>query len=245
MKSKTTILRFAAACLLATITASLAPAFEGKIEMKTTSSHGEGEMPMTYFVKGTNLRMESTTPPDKKHKNGGTFAMIINMESRESIMLMSEEKMYMVHKISESTAEKAESKAAEMDFKPTGRKENIAGIEAEEFAGISEKKRTEIWVTKELGKFMMANQGKGGPMGGKKSAQSSAWQKFAEQGNFFPLRTIQRAKEGAPEDFRQEVTKVEKSSLPDSLFQPPADYKKFEMPSMSDMMKGMIPGGSN
>ena len=197
-------------------------------------------MAMTYFVKGSHLRIESQIPPDKKHKEGGTFAMIINMESRETIMLMDEQKMYMVHKIPEATAEKAESKAAEMDFKPTGRKEKIAGIEAEEYAGISNKKRTEIWVTKELGKYMMSNQGKGGPMGGKK-AVASAWQKFAEQGNFFPLRTIQRAKEGAPEDFRMEATKVEKRSLADSLFAPPADYQKLEMPSMGDMMKGMIP----
>jgi hypothetical protein len=152
---------------------------------------------------------------------------------------MSEQKMYMVHKISDETIEKAGNKTAETDFKPTGKKETIAGLEAEEYAGISEKKRTEIWVTKELGKFMMANQGKGE---GKKGAAPSAWAKFAEQGDFFALRVIQRAKEGAPEDFRMEVTKVEKGAQADTLFLPPEDYKKFEMPSIGDMMKGMIPG---
>ena len=55
-------------------------------------------------------------------------------------------------------------------------------------------------------------------------------------------RVIQRSKEGAPEDMRLEVTKVEKSKLAESLFLPPEGYQKFEMPSMGDMMKGMIPG---
>jgi hypothetical protein len=184
--------------------------------------------------------MEMVIPPDKHNKKGGAIAMIVSWESRESIMLMSEEKMYMVSKLPEETLAKANEKAAEMDFKPTGRKEKIAGIEAEEYVGTSDKKRAEVWVTKELGKFMMPNQGKGGPMGGKKGA--SAWAKFAEQGNFFALRYIQRAKEGAPEDMRMEVTKVEKGAQADSLFQPPEDYQKFEMPSMGDMMKGMMPG---
>jgi hypothetical protein len=161
---------------------------------------------------------------------------IMDMEKREILVLMSEEKMYMVTKMPEEALDKANKQAAEMDFKPTGRKEKIAGIEAEEYAGTSDKKRTEVWVTKELGKFMMANQGKGGKKG------ASAWAKFAEQGNFFALRVIQRAKEGAPEDMRMEVTKVDKGALPNSLFQPPEDYQKFEMPSMGDMMKGMMPG---
>ena len=36
-----------------------------------------------------------------------------------------------------------------------------------------------------------------------------------------------------------EVTGIEKKSLPDSMFTPPEDYKKFDM---GGMMKGLIPG---
>jgi len=146
----------------------------------------------------------------------------------------------MVHKLPESSAAQTNKKSDAPEFKPTGRKEKIAGIEAEEYVGVTDKKYTEIWVTKELGKFMMANQG--GPMGGKKgSAKGSAWEAFAQQENFFPLRTIVRAKEGGPEESHMEVTLVDKGAQPDSLFQPPADYQKFEMPNMGDMMKGMAP----
>jgi hypothetical protein len=43
--------------------------------------------------------------------------------------------------------------------------------------------------------------------------------------------------------FRMEVTAIEKTSLPDSLFSPPPGYQKFDMGGMmKGMMKGMIPG---
>jgi hypothetical protein len=236
MKSNASYFRFASACILAVATATISSAFEGKVEMTMTSSGSA--MPMTYFIKGTHMRIEMAVPPDKNNKDGSTFVSLMDLEKHEVTMLMPEEKMYMVHQISDETVEKAKNKKAETEFKATGRKEKIAGIEAEEYVGQSDKKLTEVWVTKELGEFMVANQGKGG----KKGAQNSAWAKFTEQGGFFALRVIQRAKEGAPVDFQQEVIKVEKGKQADKLFVPPDDYKKFEMPSMGDMMKGMIPG---
>jgi hypothetical protein len=39
-----------------------------------------------------------------------------------------------------------------------------------------------------------------------------------------------------------ETTNVDRSKQDDALFVPPADYEKFSMPGMGDMMKGMIPG---
>jgi hypothetical protein len=240
-----TLLRTGLAALFLSLASSVAAAFEGKVDIKMTSARDDGNLSMTYFVKGTRMRTEFKAPADKKGRSEGAFASIVNWETREMMVLMADEKMYMVHKIPDSALEKADKAQADSDFKPTGRKEKIAGIEAEEYVGKSDGKRTEMWVTKELGKFMMANQGKGGggPFGGKKKDPGSAWARFAEQGDFFALRVIQRAKENAPEDFRMEVTKVERSAQPDTLFTPPADYQKFEMPGMGDMLKGMIPGG--
>ncbi len=240
MKTSVSLFRLLAVCAVAVLTATFAQAFEGKVEMKTTTGHET--MPMTYFMKGTFMRIEMKAPPEKHKKDDGSMATIINLETQEMTMLMEKEKMYMVHKLPTVSPQQSNKKGDALEFKPTGRKEKIAGIEAEEYVGISDKKYTEIWVTKELGKFM-AGQGKGGPMGGSKgSAPASGWQAFAEQENCFPLRTIQRAKEGGPEEMHMEVTLVDKSKLPDSLFQPPADYEKFEMPNMGDMMKGMMPG---
>ena len=182
------------------------------------------------------MRIEMTTAPSKQSQNGTTIVTIMDLEKREVTVLMPDQKMYMVQPLPDETADKAHNKAADADFKPTGQKEKIAGFEAEEYTGLSEKRFTEIWVTKELGEFVAPSQGQ------KKGAKTNAWAKFVEQGGFFALRVVKRAKEGAPESFRQEVTKVEKGAQPDSLFLPPSDYQKFEMPSMGDMMKGMIPG---
>jgi hypothetical protein len=163
---------------------------------------------------------------------------LMDFDKKEITLLMPDQKMYMVQSMPDDVDDKAGDKKTDTDFQPTGRKEKIAGIEAAEYVGQSKKKQTELWVTKELGTFMIPSQGKGG----KKSPQNSAWAKFAEEEGFFALRVIQRAKAGAPVDFQLEVTKVEKGTQADKLFVPPSDYQKFEMPSMGDMMKGMIPG---
>jgi hypothetical protein len=239
MKITHSLIRLTVACLAA-VTAITAFAFEGKIDMKMTTGKKDAEMPITYYVKGTHLRMEMVPPPDKKGRSPGTFTMIVDWPNRQSIMVMDEQKMYMTMKIPDVT-EQAAGKGSDIDFKPTGRKEKIAGIEAEEYAGVSEGKRTEIWVTKELGKFMMANQGKGGGPFGRGKSSTSAWEKFAQQGDFFALRVVQREKEGGPEDFHMETIKVDRTTPSDALFQPPAGYQKFEMPSMGDAFKGMIP----
>jgi hypothetical protein len=226
------------ACLFSVLSAAVASAFEGKITMKMT--HGKDAMPMTYYVKDTKMRMEMVAPPDKKGRSAGTFATITDWKALEAIILMPEQKMYMVQKLDKVLESDAVKKHQDMKFEPTGRKERIAGYDAEEYVGVSEGKRTEMWLTKGLGKFMMAQQGKPGRSA---KQQVAAWEKFMQQGDFFALRLIQRTKEGSPEDFRMEVTQVEKTSQDDSLFRPPADFQRFEMPNMGDIMKGMIPGG--
>ena len=45
---------------------------------------------------------------------------------------------------------------------------------------------------------------------------------------------------GGKEKFRLEVTSVEKTSLPDSLFAPPDGWRKFDLGAM---MGGAMPGG--
>lgn len=202
--------------------------------MKMKSSDDNNEIPITYFLKGTHMRIEMTTASSQAGQSGATVVTIMDLEKREVTVLMPDQKMYMVQSLPDETADKSR-KTTDADFKPTGQKEKIAGFEAEEYTGLSEKKLTEIWVTKELGEFVAPRQGP------KKGAKTSAWAKFVEQGGFFALRVVKRAKEGAPESFRQEVTKVEKGAQPDALFLPPSDYQKFEMPNMGDMMKGMLP----
>ena len=103
-----------------------------------------------------------------------------------------------------------------------------------------------MWLTDKLGTFRGLGSGAqanafGGRRGGAKTQQEQAWEKALAGKNMFPLRVVGSAPDGK-ETYRMDVTAVEKKSLPDSDFLPPPDWKKFEMPNMGDMMKGMIPG---
>ncbi|MGC4072436.1 MAG: DUF4412 domain-containing protein [Nibricoccus sp.] len=228
---------FGGLCLALLLSAVSASAFEGKVDMTMTSGPKDKEpQAISYRIKGEKIRMEMTAPSSGKKKKKGDDAMgamIMDMKKKEMIMLMTEQKMYMVHPIPEP--KEGKKKSSDIEFKATGRKEKIAGIEAEEWVGKSDGKINEVWVTKELGQFMTQQGGPGGK-------QSSAWEAFAQKGNMFPLRVIQRSKEGGPEEFHMETTAVDRSKQDDALFAPPADYEKFSMPGMGDMMKGMIPG---
>lgn len=232
MNTSSLFRRLGGFCLAVLLTAS-ATAFEGKVDMKMISGrNGKDVQEMSYRIKGEKMRMEM--PASSSKKKGGDESMgavIMDMKKKEMIMIMTEQKMYMVHAIPEP--KEVKKKASDTEFKATGRKEKIAGIEAEEFVATTNGKINEVWVTKELGKFMAQQGGPGGK-------QSSAWEAFAQKGEMFPLRVIQRAKEGGPEEFRMEATNVDRSKQDDALFVPPAGYEK--MPGMGDMMKGMIPG---
>ena len=50
----------------------------------------------------------------------------------------------------------------------------------------------------------------------------------------FPLRVISHDAKGK-ETFKMEATKIEPGPLPDSLFVPPASYKRFDMPNMGSL----------
>jgi hypothetical protein len=240
--------RFGAFCM-ATLLAISTHAFEGKVDMKiTTDSKKDAEMMTSYRIKGPLMRIELASAPGmadsgKKKRRPSEEAMgatIIDSEKKEMIMIMHSEKKYMVHSISNDTGNRADSDEGKIDFKPTGRKEKIAGLEAEEYISKADGQITESWMTKELGKMVMAAQERGGKAQAKKD-----WAAFAEAQNAFPLRVIQRKKEGGPITFKMEVVSIDRSKQPAELFAPPAGYTQFEMPKMpglGDMMKGMIPG---
>jgi len=213
-----------------------ASAFEGKVDMTLTSGPKDKDaMSMSYRIKGDKMRMElgdASTSKKKKKDDDAMGAMIIDFKKKEIIMLMPSQKMYMVQPIPEQKESK--KKSSEPDFKPTGRKEKIAGVEAEEYVGKSGGKHMEIWVTKEMGRFMSQQGGPG------KSVE--AWEAFMQKENAFPLRVITRKKEGGPEESRMETVAIDRSSQSDSLFVPPSDYQKFSVPGMGDIMKGMVPG---
>jgi len=226
-------------CLAVLTAASTAFAFEGKVDMTLTNGPKDKEpMAMSYRIKGEKMRMDfggESSSKKKKKKSDSTGAMIMDFKKKEMIMLIDEEKMYMVRELPELKPEDTKKKKGDEDFKPTGRKEKIAGVDAEEYVGKSDGRIVEVWITKEMGGYMSQQgaEGKGG------------WEAFMQKENMFPLRTITRKKADGPEESRMEVVAIDRSKQDAKLFAPPGDYTKMEipaMPGMGDMLKGMIPG---
>jgi len=200
---------------------AIAAPFEGKIELKTTE--GKKSFTTTYHYKGDKMRVESSEASD-------TGAMVMDMTAKEMMILMPSEKMYMVMKFGGQTEETTDTSTAPVK---TGRTETILGYECHEYTITEKRTVTEYWAAKGLGVFRsMARGGPGGPPQG-----LSPWEAEALREGLFPLRTVERSAKGK-ELSRSEATVIEPGSLSDSLFVPPKDFTKFEMPSFGKMFGG-------
>ena len=206
--------------------------FEGKIRFKMTglghaarNADGESAMFMNYFIKAGLIRMETEIQPGK------VGCMIIDSAKREMTMLMPEQKMYMVMKTPEPR--KTEGQAApaqDAEIVRTGKTETILGYKCEQVIVKSKDGETETWSAEGLGTFHAMSRG--GPMG--RPAPASAWEKALADKGFFPLRVVHHDKSGK-ETMRMEAVSIDQQSVPDEMFVPPADYQKFEMPSIPGM----------
>jgi hypothetical protein len=127
----------------------------------------------------------------------------------------------------------------------TGKTETIAGYTCQYWL-FGAKQDTEVCLANGLGYFASSVGGSGGileklknlALRDKIKAQLAAnpeFAKFVESGAF-PLK-IAEIENGQSKTI-MEVTKVERKSLDDSLFNVPADYKKMEIPGMQGMPAG-------
>jgi hypothetical protein len=197
---------------------AFAAPFEGKIELKTTE--GRKSFTSTFYFKGDKMRVESTESSD-------AGAMIMDMTAKQMMILMPSEKMYMVMNAGGAMEQVAADSVPPVK---TGRTETILGYECHEYTVTEKKTVTEYWAAKGLGVFRaMTRGGPGGPPAG-----MSAWEIEAQREGLFPLRTIERSTNGKVRS-TMEATAIEPGSQPASLFTPPADFTKFEMPSFGKM----------
>lgn len=211
--------------------ASSAASFEGKVSMKMMSGRDK-PMDISYSIKGEKLRIEM---PGQKGMGG----MIMDTGKKEMTMIMDEQKMYMTMAIPDAAVEAATKKSEEVKFEKTSETEKILGYTATKYITTDKNGTTDMWLTEGLGAFMSFNNGN--PMGGGKKSASQAWERALAGKDLFPLRVVGKDK-AAKEIFRMEVTAIDKKSLPDSTFAPPAGYEKLDMGGMGGMLKGMIPG---
>jgi hypothetical protein len=225
----------AAGTLLLTVASSYAASsFEGKISLAMSGDKGRSQA-MDYSIKGQKIRMDLDA-------DGNKVATIMDMEKLEMTMLMSEQKMYMVHPI-KKPVEQATAKASEstLEIEVTGKTETILGYKCSQVLIKDKGTVTEAWLAEGLASFpgLGAGPGGGGGMfGGKKSANAAKWEEALKGKSGFPLRVISHDAKGK-NTFKMEATKVEPGPLPDSLFVPPSDYQKFNMPGLGGLLKGL------
>jgi len=219
----------AAGTLWLTVASSpAASTFEGKISQAISAGKKGGTQTLDYAIKGQKLRLDITVEDTQ-------VTTITDMDKLEVIILMPEQKQYMVQPVKkplEQAAAKAGENTAELEM--TGKTETILGYNCSQALIKDKGTVTELWLVEGLAAF----PGLGAPAGGKKGAHVAKWEEALKGKSGFPLRVISRDAKGK-ETFKMEATKVEPGPLPDSVFLPPAGYEKFKMPSLGDMMKGL------
>lgn len=213
------------ALLLTASSAFAVEQFEGKMKMKITSE-GQSQT-IDYATKKNRIRFEM---PGQDAK----MASIMDLDKQEMIMLMSDQKMYMSMPFNTTTVPGAKDAANDTTVEKTSETETILGYKTTKYIVKSKNNPpVEVWAAEGLGYFV--NPTAVNPMAGRAPA---AWEKELRERGFFPLRMQSKGKKKS-EEFSMEVVELSKGSLPDSLFQPPADYQKFAVPGFG----GAVPPG--
>ncbi len=222
--------------LLTAVSSYAASTFEGKVSQTITDGKGKSH-DINYSLKTPKMRMDVA-------EGGHSAVMIMDTEKFEMLMLIEQQKMYMVMPMKKPVEQAVEKSGdRDVDVQVTGKTDTILGYKCNQVL-ITDKSSgsvTECWLAPDLGLFMGLGSGGGGPFGGRKPAAGAKWEEALKGKAGFPLRIIGHDAKGK-ESFKLETTKVEPGTLADSLFAPPAGYTKFDMPNLGGLMKGM--GGS-
>jgi len=211
-----------AAAVLLPATAVLARAqdFEGTITAKVRGMPGGGEM--KTYLKGNKSRVEITAPQ-------GAMVIISDPAAGETYMVMPAQSMIMVMKMADAER-MADSlirrNASESSLTPLGKKDEIAGHACEYYRYRDAKTATDLCLAGGLGMFRGGAPVFGGLSPGR-TPSMPAWAKEMMRKGMFPLKVTDTVGVAI-----WEVVALEKKPLEASLFVPPANYQRMQMPMM-------------
>lgn len=191
--------------------------FEGNYTMEMS---GKGDKAsMTIWTKDSHIRMAVA---DKDMPG----EMIMRDGLSTMLMIMPSQRMYMEMQIPDMSGKMGGEKGKpgdEVPFEKTGKTKEIEGYEAHEFIFEDGREKMVIWATEELGAMPMA---RGPAMQG---GYAAAMQKVTGLSAFFPLEVTGYKK--GKKTFHMVIKDIDKKELPDSMFLPPAGYRKMTMPA--------------
>jgi hypothetical protein len=223
----------------------LTSGFEGEIDAFTQKAGGP-QTPLTVFLKGDKVRFEL---PEDMAKHAGQFLG----EKAYGIFDSAGKKLYVV-----SDAKKqavlidlnsgkplggfgppgAHGPGAPTTTPPkltkTGKFDTVAGYKCENWEITGDHKEGTVCVAQQGVSWLSL------PLSAIPSER--AWMAELADGHHFPLRFIGYQKDGATEDTRVEVTKIDKKSLQDGEFQVPPGYNVMDLEKMFAGIPGMPPG---
>jgi hypothetical protein len=202
---------------------------------------------LRYAIKGNRMRFEAQLSQGSEE----TGVTLMDTSTGNMTMLFPQKKTYMTMNFGQMAGEmmaQGDGKDSSEDLlkvSSTGKTETIAGFRCQYWL-FGAKQDTEVCLANGLGYFASGGGGSGGileklknlAMRDKIKAQLDAnpeFAKFSESGAF-PLKIAEI--ENGQSKTVMEVTRVERKSLDDSLFNVPADYKKMETPGMMGMPAG-------
>jgi hypothetical protein len=210
----------AAALVAASSAIASAQDFEGSITIRVKGMPGGG--PTKAYVKGVKYRVELSAPQ-------GEMAIITDPEAGETYMVMPARSMYMVMKLSdaEQLADSLVRRnvSGEATLTALGKQEEIAGHRCEYFRFRDAKSATDMCITTGLGVLRGGAWMFGGGMPGRGRAETPPWVRELLRKGAFPLKVADTT--GVP---IWEVLALERKSLEASLFVPPANFQRMQMP---------------
>ena len=186
---------------------------------------------------------------------GTMTSVIMDTAKGEMISLMPAQKMAMkmdaasLAKMQEMQGQAAKPEAGgEAKIEATGKKEKIAGLEAEEYKVESAAGKGTMWIAKdfpkakemtEMGKKLTAKMGKGGAAGNN-AAMTEAMEKKGIAG--YPVKTDMEVEQGGMKmHVVSTLTSVEEKAVEADLFKVPEGYN---VQDMAAMLGGGAPGGA-
>lgn len=187
--------------------------FEGKVAFKVFDEGTPHSM--DYYAKGSKIRFDT-------NEEGQQAQIIWDTSKKEFMVVMPQQKMYMLMQVPESKLKSDISNdiSKNANFTKTKEKKKILGYTAVKLVYQDGDDKGEAWMTQELGSFRLFDN----PM--QKNEDKDQWQKDFEAGGYFPLEVYENGKKVF------EVMGIEKKSFDGSIFKAPADFKKMDMPKM-------------
>ncbi|HZS60352.1 MAG TPA: DUF4412 domain-containing protein [Gemmatimonadaceae bacterium] len=196
-------------------------AFEGVVTYKMNSDKGTLMTTMTYTAKGNKVFWQSADANDPSKSAG----IILDGDAHTMTMIIPQQQMYIVQPFNEKMAVPDSMRSGSWKLNKIG-SETVAGVSCDDYQVVDPQGKPDekICAAHGLGNFTM-----GGTMD--KSARNQ-WASHlsgmtsAMAGGFFPLKAVRA--DGSTE---MEAVKVEKSSVSDATFAPPAGYKAMSVPA--------------